>query len=103
MINVLFGEKMSTPNVYNRKNCRLCESFDFEIAFPMNPAPIGDAYVTEAELSVKQECYPLSLYLCKQCGHLQLPTVIDPEFLFGNYIYQTSTSPGLVAHFKKLC
>ncbi|OGT38001.1 MAG: hypothetical protein A3F11_03255 [Gammaproteobacteria bacterium RIFCSPHIGHO2_12_FULL_37_14] len=85
----------------NRTNCRLCESPDLELALPMRASPIGDAYVTKEELSIEQLSYPLSLHLCKECSHLQLLDVIDPQVLFGNYIYSTSTSPGLVAHFKR--
>ena len=92
---------MSRPVVHTRKDCRLCGSVDLELALPMRASPIGDAYVNEAELSITQPSYPLSLYLCHQCGHLQAVDVVDPEILFGNYIYSTSTSPGLVEHFKQ--
>lgn len=92
---------VKTSVVRKRNDCRLCGSLKLELALPMRPSPIGDAYVTPQELSIVQESYPLSLYLCHDCGHLQLPHVINPEILFGNYIYRTSTSPGLVEHFKK--
>lgn len=92
---------MSLSVVRRRENCRLCESEKLELALPMRPSPIGDAYVTKEELFNKQDSYPLSLHLCKQCGHLQALDVVDPNILFGNYIYSTSTSPGLVDHFKK--
>ncbi len=91
---------MSGQMVKQRDNCRLCESKHVESAFIMQPTPIGDAYVTQENLSEKQKSYPLTLFLCHQCGHLQLPTVIDPYVLFGQYIYETSTSPGLVKHFN---
>ena len=92
---------MKTSVVHTRKDCRLCGSLKLELALPMRPSPIGDAYITKDELSVVQDSCPLSLYLCHDCGHLQLPDVVNPEILFGNYIYQTSTSPGLVEHFNK--
>lgn len=91
---------MSDSVMHTRANCRLCESSALELALPMRDSAIGDAYITEEELCIKQDLYPLSLYLCKQCSHLQLPQVINPKILFGNYIYSTSTSPGLVEHFK---
>jgi hypothetical protein len=86
--------------VHTRTTCRLCDSSKLELALPMHPSPIGDAYITSDQLSIKQDSYPLSLYLCHDCGHLQLPDIVDPEILFGNYIYRTATSPGLVDHFK---
>ena len=42
----------------------------------------------------------MDLYLCKACGHGQLLDVVSPKLLFGNYIYTTSSSPGLVEYFR---
>ena len=50
-----------------------------------------------------RELYPLDLYFCHDCGHLQLLDVVDPTILFSNYIYVTETSPGLVDHFSRYC
>jgi SAM-dependent methyltransferase len=59
-----------------------------------------DAYVTQAQLKEKQEVFPIDLYLCGACGHGQLLDVVSPKLLFGNYIYTTSSSPGLVEYFR---
>jgi len=95
------GARVKKSIVRTRKDCRLCGSLKLELALPMRPSPIGDAFVTKEQLTIPQDSYSLSLFLCMECGHLQLPDVIDPEVLFGNYIYLTSTSPGLVEHFRK--
>lgn len=84
-----------------RTNCRLCDSSNLELALPIRPSPIGDAFIKESELNKKQESFSLDLYLCRNCGHLQLLDIIDPQLLFANYIYSTATSPGLVDHFKQ--
>ena len=87
-------------NTYHRRtNCRLCESTDLTLAIPMKPSPIGDAFVRDE--SIAQELYPLDVYICHTCGHLQNLDVVDPKILFGNYTYQTAHSLGLVEHFKK--
>ena len=52
-------------------------------------------------LSEAQLSFPLDLYLCLECGHVQLLDVVDPDLLFGNYIYTTSISLGLVEHFRR--
>jgi SAM-dependent methyltransferase len=72
-----------------------------ELALPIRPCPIGDSYVTKDQLHTIQELYPMDLYLCMDCAHLQLPTVIDPKILFSNYTYKTSSSHGLVNHFEQ--
>jgi SAM-dependent methyltransferase len=67
----------------------------------MAPSPIGDAYVTADRLGEYQGKYPLDLYLCLDCGHAQNVDVIDPEILFRDYIYVTSSSLGLVEHYRR--
>lgn len=86
---------------YRRDTCRLCESKKVEKVVPLEPIPIADNFVTEAELNVKQDLYPTDIYLCLECGHVQLLDVIDPTVLFRNTLYVTSSSLGLVDHFRR--
>ena len=90
-----------TAIVSRRNNCRLCGGTDLELALPLTPAPIVDAYVPAEKLDVVQESFPLDLYLCQCCGHAQLLDVVDPEVLYGEYIYVTNSSLGLVEHFDQ--
>jgi hypothetical protein len=90
-----------TQSVTHRNTCRLCNSPQVELAVPMEPSPIADAYVPATKLNEAQEVFPLDLYLCRNCGHVQLLDVINPDILFRDYIYSTSTSLGLVNHFNK--
>lgn len=85
---------------YQRDNCRLCEGKNLEKVVNLKPTPIADAFVGSAGLEKQQPCYPLDLYFCHDCRHVQLLDVIDPEILFGDYIYETNTSPGLAHHFE---
>lgn len=87
--------------VFRRETCRLCESKDLEMVLHLEPTPCGDAYVTAEKIKNKQELYPLDVVLCKDCGHVQLYDVVNPDLLYGNYIYTTSISLGLSEHFKK--
>jgi SAM-dependent methyltransferase len=91
---------MST-NLHHRTNCRLCDSAELELVMPLAPSPIADGYVTADELGTPQTLYPLDVYLCRACGHVQLLDVVDPEVLFRDYIYHTADSPGLVEHFRR--
>ena len=83
--------------VSRRNTCRLCEASELELVLKLTPTPIVDAYFSEKRT---QEIYPLDVFLCRHCGHVQLLDVINPEILFGNYTYVTSGSPGLVEHFR---
>jgi SAM-dependent methyltransferase len=99
----LMMQMTSTPGHSKRITCRLCDSPRLEMAVPLRPTPIADAFVTAAEKEKPQPLYPLDLYFCSDCSHLQLLDVVDPELLFSNYLYVTETSPGLVEHFNRYC
>jgi SAM-dependent methyltransferase len=88
-------------HVTRKSTCRLCGSSTLELAVPILPSAIGDAFVSKAHLQEEQGIYPLACYLCLECGHLQNLDVVDPEILFREYTYRTSVSMGLVEHFRK--
>jgi hypothetical protein len=88
-------------SAFRREDCRLCGSRDVELVFQLAPTPVGDHYVSADKVGQLQETFPLDLFLCRGCGHLQLLDVVDPEVLFGDYTYVTSISLGLVEHFRK--
>jgi len=90
-----------SKDVYRRDTCRLCGGTDRELVLPLEPTPIGEAYVPADRLNEAQPRYPMDLFLCRSCGHAEFPDVINPEILYGNYLYQTSISLGLVEHFRK--
>jgi SAM-dependent methyltransferase len=88
-------------SVFRRNTCRLCDGHELELALHLDPTPIADDYVSVERLAMVQETYPLDLFLCRTCGHVQLLDVVDPEVLFGDYVYVTSISLGLVEHFRR--
>ena len=87
--------------IYRRKDCRGCGSENIELFFSLKPSPIGDAYVLKDKVHIHQPSYPIDLFMCKDCGLAQLPDVIDSDVLYGDYIYNTSSSFGLNTHFKQ--
>ena len=90
-----------TSGLRRRDRCRMCESRRLEMALPIKASPIGDAFVPAARLGQAQETYPLDLYLCLDCGHVQNLDIVDPEILFRDYLFLTSASSGLVQHFRQ--
>jgi len=87
--------------VYRREDCRACMSRELEHVFPLNPAPIGGECLSVDEKEMHQPTYPIDLHICKKCGLAQLVDAIDPDVLYGNYIYKTESSVGLRDHFKR--
>ena len=91
---------MKQLEVIHKKCCRLCESKKLKTVYDLNPTPIGDDYVKNP--SKKQKLYPLKLRICKICKFIQLSHVINPDIVYGKYLYVTKTSSGLPEHFKNL-
>jgi len=72
--------------------CRLCLSDNLKLALTLTPTPPANAMVSQQNVIVNEQVYPLELALCMSCGHLQLINVIAPEILFENYLYVSSTT-----------
>lgn len=83
-----------------RKTCRLCNNSQLTLVLPINASPIADAFVFAPNLTQPQPEVPLDLYQCQACGHVQNLDIVNPEILFRDYIFTTSSSAGLVAHFR---
>lgn len=89
-----------------RKTCRLCGSSAVQVAVPLQPiaaaTPNLDVQaVAQRYAGVTKVSVPLDLYLCRQCGHLQILDVIDPDIQYTHFKYTTSISLGLPEHFRK--
>lgn len=84
----------------HRTTCRLCESKDLSLVFSLTPTPPANALLSDEVLHNKEEYYPLDLFFCDHCRHLQLLDVVDPATLFENYVYVSGTSPVFVRHFE---
>ncbi len=83
-----------------RDDCRLCGSRDLVGAIELTPTPPANAFVPAEKLDQRQDCFPLSILLCRTCGHVQLREVVDPEILYRDYVYVSGTSPSFVKHFE---
>lgn len=89
-------------STYLRKTCRLCDGTKLDKILGFSPSVPVDNYRPRLHRSVDCRTYGMDLYLCRNCGHAQLLDVVAPEVLFGDYIYTSSSSPGLEAHFREL-
>ena len=83
-----------------RADCRLCGARRLTRVFALTPTPPANAFVTADARGAPQERFPLDVFLCEECGHVQLLDVVDPGVLFENYVYVSGTSPVFVRHFE---
>ncbi len=84
-----------------RYTCRLCDGKALSKVFSLAPTPLANAFVRREDIDKPQRLYPLDLYFCEQCGHLQLLDVVDPVELYEHYVYVSGTSPVFVKHFSQ--
>ena len=82
-----------------RQTCRLCGSGDLTQVLSLTPTPPANAFVEAAAVDVPQACFPLDVFFCDDCAHVQLLDIVDPALLFENYVYVSGTSPVFVNHF----
>ena len=89
-----------TEPLRRRTTCRLCGGGDLEEVLSLTPTPPANAFVSSDQLSDEQAVFPLDLFMCASCAHVQMLDVVDPAVLFENYVYVSGTSPIFVRHFE---
>jgi SAM-dependent methyltransferase len=54
--------------------------------------PLANALLTQGELSLPEESFPLDLMFCPQCTLVQITETVSPDKLFREYLYFSSFS-----------
>ena len=80
------------------KTCRVCDSEALDTILNFGYMPLANGYAKD--LSGASICAPLEVVLCRACGCVQLRHTVDPEILFSNYLYTSSTSGSLSEYFR---
>ena len=92
---------MNSSNFYLRDLCRMCNGSRLSKTVSLTPTPPGNDFLTLEELGRNEQKYPLDLYFCSDCYHVQLGHVVDPLVLYQkNYSYVSATSNHFVNHLK---
>jgi hypothetical protein len=79
----------------------MCDSKLLSKTISLTPTPPGNDFLTKEELGRNEPVYPLELYFCENCYHLQLGHVVNPEILYQkNYTYVSATSTHFINHLR---
>jgi len=81
-----------------RRDCRACGTERLTRFLVLGPQPLANANLHALGDAAQERSFPLDLYFCESCALVQLADVIDPEVLFGHYLYVTGTSETIAAH-----
>jgi SAM-dependent methyltransferase len=82
---------------YRATHCLLCRSNRLELVLPLARSAVGNEYLHAPRPQPK---FARSLWLCRECGNVQIEDVVHPDLLFRSYTYATGHSLGLVEHFR---
>src|SRR3989338_1036705 len=82
--------------------CAICESKDLVKFLSLGDQPPSNAFLKEEDIKKPEERYPLDVFYCQDCSLVQLGYAVDPEILFSDYVYLTSTNNSLIKNFSEL-
>tara|TARA_B100000787_G_C16190705_1_gene297318 strand:+ start:920 stop:2188 length:1269 start_codon:yes stop_codon:yes gene_type:complete len=94
------SKELKNNITYARDSCRLCLSKEIEMAVNMGKSPISEKYVKKENLENIIPKVSLNLYFCKNCSHVQLIDVVNPDFLWADFTFKTARDIKLINHFK---
>ena len=83
-----------------RKVCRGCASDKLDMFLDLGEMALAGGFLPNAEAIRSEKAYPLSAHVCRSCGLVQILEVIDPDVLFQDYSFASSTIAPLVQHFE---
>jgi hypothetical protein len=89
-----------TPVHHRRRTCRACGSAALESFLSLGPQPLANALPRSPAEFPGERFFPLDVFFCTECALVQLVDVIDPEVLFGEYVYVSGTSETIAAHYR---
>lgn len=81
--------------------CRSCHNKKMHKVLSLGKLPLANSFLKHNQLKNKEDFFPLDLNLCKKCGLVQLADIVDPNLMFKNYLYVSSTSKSFIEHFEK--
>ena len=84
----------------NHTRCRVCDSEKLTEYLDLGELPLTNNLCNTWE--EKADLYPLKLMVCTECWLSQLSIVVNPQILFGNYVYRSSISNDFMKHCLKM-
>ncbi len=91
-----------TATVSHRGTCRLCDSPKLELVVKLEPIPLSENYTTDRAAALAAPRFPVDVYMCADCGHVQQLDVIDAKNLWESYTYYSGNAKGMPEHFQQI-
>jgi len=84
-----------------RDRCRICGGRNLDLYLDLGDQPPSNGFIEPAHVAQEQR-FPLQVVLCRDCGLSQLRDVVSAEDIFDDYLYLSSKSNALLAHYATL-
>jgi 2-polyprenyl-3-methyl-5-hydroxy-6-metoxy-1,4-benzoquinol methylase len=94
-------QRPMTETLHRRTSCRLCDSPNVEKVIDLAPIPLSENYSTDRDVASSKPRYPVDVYMCTDCGHVQHLDIIDPKVLWDSYTYYSGEAKGMPEHFRQ--
>lgn len=86
--------------VMRREDCRGCGSKKLLQFLDLGKMPLAGGFLANKDACKTEQVFPLDVYICSDCSLVQITEVVDPEILFQDYSFSSSTIAPLVKHFE---
>lgn len=81
--------------------CRICRSSLIKF-LSLGSMPLANSFLSKEGMDKEEKTFPLEACFCNKCKLVQLSYVVDPEIMFRNYVYVSSTTKTFQQHFRKM-
>lgn len=68
----------------------------------LEPIPLSENYCDDSETGKNALRFPVDVYMCADCGHVQQLDVVDSKSLWEAYTYYSGDAKGMPEHFQKV-
>jgi SAM-dependent methyltransferase len=82
--------------------CILCGTNTVEEFLDLGSTALANKFLSADALATPEPKFPLAVGFCHTCTHVQLTNGVPPQMMFEHYLYVSSASDTLVAHFDEL-
>lgn len=79
--------------------CRACSERALRLVLDLGEQPLAGGFLAGPEAIPGERRFPLRVFVCENCSLIQIVDVVDPDILFQDYSFSSSTIPALVSHF----
>ena len=74
------------------EKCLACDHDELIPVLDLNSQPLANSYKNSKD--EPEPSFPLAIQVCKNCHHVQLTHIVNPDLIYKNYLYVSGTKIG---------